>query len=353
MENIEKKKPFFSVVIPCYNSRKTLPALLNSIIMQNMDYSEIQVVLSDDCSPESYQDVVDKYKNILYITQTKTDYNCCPGNTRQKGIQAAQGEWVIFSDHDDEFLPDTFKKVKEAIQKEGFDTVLFARFAKRTLNGDLVQMPPNAGWTHGKFFNREFWNKYELSYTKDLTSHEDVCLSTQLEYLRLTYGITYYQIDLFVYIWNEVSDSLSNRKYTEAKKERVFLDVFLTDYIESTAGISYAMYLKHDKRNKEWVCDQIKKVLLYAYFYSEFSMDVVPEYLKRNFDHVKKYLILLRDEFDCSVDDIYHYFKTEHKEEYPIIFRMAVSQTADFLYERSFREWLYWIWDEKYKEHGV
>ena len=116
-------------------------------------------------------------------------------------------------------------------------------------------MPPNAGWTHGKFFNRDFWNKYELSYTKDLTSHEDVCLSTQLEYLRLTYGITYYQIDLFVYIWNEVSDSLSNRTYTEAGKERVFLDVFLIDYIESTAGISYNLYLKHDKRNKEWVCD--------------------------------------------------------------------------------------------------
>ena len=62
-----QKKPFFSIVIPCYNSRKTLSTLLNSIIAQQMSYNDIQVILSDDCSTESYQDIVDKYKNLLYL----------------------------------------------------------------------------------------------------------------------------------------------------------------------------------------------------------------------------------------------------------------------------------------------
>jgi glycosyltransferase involved in cell wall biosynthesis len=66
-----------------------------------MGYDEIQVILSDDCSTESYQDIVNQYIDKLFITQTKTDYNCCPGNTRQKGADQALGEWLIFMDHDD------------------------------------------------------------------------------------------------------------------------------------------------------------------------------------------------------------------------------------------------------------
>lgn len=45
---------------------------------------------------------------------------------------------------------------------------------------------------------------------------------------------------------------------------------------------------------------------------------------------------------------MYNFFRTEHPDEYPIIFEMAVGQTAEFIYEKSFREWLYWIWDNKY-----
>ena len=53
------KRPFFSIVVPCYNSRETLGALLESIVLQHMN-DEIEVVLSDDCSNESYQDIVEQ-----------------------------------------------------------------------------------------------------------------------------------------------------------------------------------------------------------------------------------------------------------------------------------------------------
>ena len=111
---ILKKRPFYSIVIPCYNSRRTLGALLDSIIAQDMN-NEIEVILSDDHSTESYQDIVDKYKDILSIRQIKTDYNFAPGNTREKGVSIAEGEWVCFADHDDEFIPETLKQIKEKI----------------------------------------------------------------------------------------------------------------------------------------------------------------------------------------------------------------------------------------------
>ena len=53
---------------------------------------DIEVILADDCSPESYQEVVDSYRDILSIRQIKTDYNFTPGNTREKGVSIADGE---------------------------------------------------------------------------------------------------------------------------------------------------------------------------------------------------------------------------------------------------------------------
>lgn len=350
MDILTNKRPFFSIIIPCYNSRKTIGRLLETISQQGLQKEDIQVIISDDCSTESYQDVVDNYKEKLFITQVKTDYNCCPGNTRQKGVDAAIGQWICFSDHDDEFVLDSLRQVKESILQSKCNTVLFAKFLKKTVKGEFFEMPQNAGWTHGKFFNLDnFWKKYNIHYIKDLTSHQDVCISTQIEFIRTGLHVDIYQCDIPVYIWIEDPNSLSNRKYTAERKERVFLDVFFIDYIESTAGTSYGKY-KETGINKDFVLKNMKDVLLYSYFYFEFSKDKVPEYLEKNCTHVKKYLTILKDQFNVSIDDIYNYFKFEKPEQYDTIFKMAVSQTDIFLYERSFKEWLLWIWNEEYKK---
>ena len=70
MEDIIMKtvnNPFFTVIVPCYNSKKTITRLLNSIVAQNMA-SEIQVILSDDHSTESYDNEVRPFLNKLSIS---------------------------------------------------------------------------------------------------------------------------------------------------------------------------------------------------------------------------------------------------------------------------------------------
>ena len=350
--NQEKtKRPFFSIIIPCYNSRKTIGHLLETITKQDLPKQDIQVVISDDCSTESYQDIIDQFTDRLFITQVKTDYNYCPGNTRQRGADAAIGEWICFSDHDDEFVLGSLKYLKDTILSCGCKTAFFSKFLKKTLEGEYIQMPQNAGWTHGKFFNLDnFWKKYNLHYPKDLTSHEDVSLCTQIEYIRLTYGEELYQGNFPTYIWVSDPNSLSNRKYVAEQKERIFLDVFYMDYADATAGISYKMYKTLDKKNPDFVRKNIRDVMMYSYFYLEYAKDVVPEYLVKNYRHVRKYLKILNDEFNCSIDDIYNYFKFENKEAYVEIFKIAFNQTGIFVYERSFHEWLKWIWEEGYEK---
>ena len=93
-------------------------------------------------------------------------------------------------------------------------------------------MPQNAGWTHGKIFNLDnFWKKYNLHYVKDMVSHEDVCLSTEMEFIRTAYNIDIFSMNIFTYIWIANPNSLSNKKYVIQSKERVFIDAFFIDYV--------------------------------------------------------------------------------------------------------------------------
>lgn len=339
---IEPIRPFFSIIIPCYNSRETIGILLESIVKQHMMKNEIEVILSDDCSTESYQDVVDEYKYKLNIKQTKTEYNCCPGNTRQAGVDAATGEWLIFSDHDDEFFPDTFPLVKQDILHSKCNTVYISKFVKTNKDRTAYKQMPSAGWTHGKFFNKDnFWDKYHIHYIKDLTSHEDISISSQMNCIfSANPDLTICESKITTYQWVERQESESNKSYKdEFGVERPFLDVFYIDYIESTAGVYYDRY-KQGYTNKDFTKSQLQQIILYAYFYAEGNYFVTGSYLKKNYQEVTKYLNILKDEFDTSVDGLYNYFKTEGFKTYAEIFQTSQIATGIVIYKYTLKDWL-------------
>lgn len=344
------KRPFFSIVIPCYNSRNVIKPLLDSIVQQKMDFFDIQVIISDDCSTESYQDIIDKYLNLLYITQVKTDYNCCcPGNTRQKGVDNAIGQWLCFADHDDMFIPESLSSVKQAILENGCKTVFSTKFLKKGLNSEqLIEMPQFAGWTHGKFYNLDnLWNKYNIHYIKDMASHEDIYVSTQMQYFRIAYNLDYYTSNIYTYIWYQYPESLSSQRYNYKGKERLFLDTFFIDYIQATSGVFYKMYKKYGKA-KEEVFQCLVEVILYSYFYTQYNRYITPEYLSENYDQIRKYLQILKNQFNYFIMDIYNYYRNQYPDKYKKVAQMAVPQTAWFVYDMTFKEWLEWIWYKRY-----
>ena len=62
-----------SVIVPIYNVEKYLPKCIDSILAQN--YSEIEVILVDDGSPDGCPEICDKYaqkdKRVFVIHQKK------------------------------------------------------------------------------------------------------------------------------------------------------------------------------------------------------------------------------------------------------------------------------------------
>ena len=118
---------------------------------------------------------------------------------------------------------------------------------------------PSAGWTHGKFFNKDdFWDKYHIHYIKDLTSHEDISISSQMNCIfSANPDLTICESKITTYQWVERQESESNKSYKdEFGVERPFLDVFYIDYIESTAGVYYDRY-KQGYTSKDFTKSQL------------------------------------------------------------------------------------------------
>lgn len=112
-----------SVIIPHYNSLDSLYKLIESIPR----YEEIEILVVDDCSTKD----VDKVAQItdLRPEQIELFYNepgkNSAGRCRNIGLEHARGEWLLFADADDFFMPDFYKKIEEYFDSD-YDIVYFA-----------------------------------------------------------------------------------------------------------------------------------------------------------------------------------------------------------------------------------
>lgn len=93
-----------SVIMPTYNRSSTLERAINSIL--NQSYSDIELIIIDDCSTDNTDDIIKKYndKRIKYY-KLKENKGAC--YARNYGIQKSSGEYIAFQDSDDEW--DKFK----------------------------------------------------------------------------------------------------------------------------------------------------------------------------------------------------------------------------------------------------
>lgn len=84
-----------SIVIPTYNSEKTIFKTIEACLNQSCLNNKIEVIVIDDGSTDNTQEKVQRFP-VKYIYQKNTG----PASARNKGWLAAQGEIICFTDSD-------------------------------------------------------------------------------------------------------------------------------------------------------------------------------------------------------------------------------------------------------------
>lgn len=107
--------------MPVYNSGKYLKTAVGSILDQSL--KEIELILVDDGSTDGSSERCDEYArqdNRIVVIHQKNGGIC---NARNAALKIARGEYIGFSDHDDEYLPGFLEHAYTEAKKNNADLV--------------------------------------------------------------------------------------------------------------------------------------------------------------------------------------------------------------------------------------
>ena len=111
------QKPFFSIIIPVFNSADTINNCLNRVF--DSEFRDFEAIVVDDGSSDKSAEISRNFNcKVIELQDNKGE-----GNARNKGAEIAQGRYLFFLDSDIYIEKDTLQVIYDRIKKDGFDCV--------------------------------------------------------------------------------------------------------------------------------------------------------------------------------------------------------------------------------------
>ena len=108
-----------SVIVPIYNSENYLKECIESILHQT--YSNLEIILVDDGSFDHSLDICNQYSQMDSRIKIVYKENGGLSSARNAGLEVATGEYVMFCDADDFYLPTSCEILEREITSKNAD----------------------------------------------------------------------------------------------------------------------------------------------------------------------------------------------------------------------------------------
>lgn len=216
-----------SIIIPIYNSDKTIDRCLKSII--NQTYRNIEVICINDGSFDNSYKILQNYlktdSRIKVINQTNKGVS----SARNNGIKNSTGKYIMFVDADDYLKDNMIELLVKSIKKDSSDLLICNYDVKcknyikehKSIKNDKVMNKKEFLKDYGKFQKGELinqpWNKLYIKSKIRKLFDESMCLGEDLifnvNYIENIEKISYIDENLYVYDLT-IEDSLT-KKYKQ------------------------------------------------------------------------------------------------------------------------------------------
>ncbi|SDH60584.1 Glycosyltransferase involved in cell wall bisynthesis [Pseudobutyrivibrio sp. 49] len=282
-------KELVSIIVPIYNGEAYIDNLFYQF--ENQTYKNLELVFVDDGSSDtSYEKIADRYskssqKDNFQLNLVRQE-NSGQGAARNKGLEVASGDYIIFVDQDDYIKNDYVEILLEKALETDSDIIL-SGYMHITNKGKIIKKVSlsNSEWC--RYMNITPWGKlYRRDYLKE----------KRIKFLAFPLGEDiYFNITCFLnepkisyteyigYIWLFNEESVSNTIHRTVTGETdvtiLFSRILDIDNIESIindeyfeyfvvkTGIYHILYtapytsytelLKYKKRIFEWINNEM------------------------------------------------------------------------------------------------
>ena len=126
-----------SVIVPVYNVEDYIRGMLESV--QRQSFEDFEVVIVNDGSTDGSQAIIDEFCREDNRFRCFVKANGGVASARNKGLDKARGEYVVFYDPDDLIPEDSLEKMYGTAEASGADMVIGV-MEEKSLGESLIYM---------------------------------------------------------------------------------------------------------------------------------------------------------------------------------------------------------------------
>lgn len=268
-----------SVIVPVYNSALYLRECVDSILQQSFD--DFELLLVDDGSSDGSSNICDEYAVLDNRVKVFHKKNEGVSIARNVGLDSACGEWIVFADSDDFFLPCAFAEMVENVEKSKSDILLgeskvlkqgllidYKIFEQSVEKNDILKTINHpALWSY--IFRASIIQEKRIRFIPHLAYSEDcvflysvaVC-AKQIHFLKK-----------FVYVYRQNDFSVCKSTNGLRKAEHQFKAAFEMEKLMNKESLN-------DEERRQIHCQMMKLVEhgIYSYVVNSFSLKTYKQF---------------------------------------------------------------------------
>lgn len=253
-----------SIVIPVYNAEQYLSRCLDSLVCQKGDY-KYEIICVDDCSTDTSLSILNTYKALFPdLINIKTNRsNIGVGSSRNQGINASNGEYIMFVDSDDFVESNYIQSFLNEMKRQSCD-VLVGGYIFTSPKRSKKILLPHSLWTQmnfsspwAKLFKRSFLLKNNLLFSESRFA-EDTYLALAAYAVNARYGFFDYT---GYHYWNNPMSLTRNKKAT-SKYEQLTSHIYI-EFLNRYKTI-YSNEEKYRVIEYSYISDMLNTILIYC-----------------------------------------------------------------------------------------
>lgn len=223
-----------SIIVPIYKVEKYLNKCIESIL--NQTYSNLEIILIDDGSPDKCGEICDFYKNKDSRIKVIHKKNEGVSKARNIGLDISKGKYIMFVDSDDYIDKNMIKELRKLITEQSADIAIGGVIDVDENNNQINMSKKRTTFTFNQleairelldenYFNSVCWGKL---YKANLWKNKRFCENSKIgEDLEILYEV-FEKIQKVVintekcyYYYTVRQNSVTHQEYNEKWKKAI------------------------------------------------------------------------------------------------------------------------------------
>lgn len=188
------------LIVISYNHEDYIAQALESVIEQQQEKYELEILIVDDGSNDKTQEIItsfqQKYPNLVFPTFKKHVGITAINKNFNEQIKKAKGEYIAFLAGDDKFLPNRFEKQVDILKNDAVELVI-----GDGINYDLDKNSPQDKCQEIIIVDMLKQNKYDDVYKYIVSNIPKLFIQSYLIRKRLLIDVDYFDEEVIADDW--------------------------------------------------------------------------------------------------------------------------------------------------------